>query len=199
MSRYKNSKGLYISYNSLLLVSAIVILLIILYVAYQDLLYRIPQSVDKSPDINVQVISPVVGGGGGDDRFTRAPKPERDWITSPDLSSIRPSLRNLPTIPTRGIPESYQQMGILRTDSGSILPLYGRPTASRSDRFQYYSRTDSYNPIQLPLRYNNYNCVDDVGCNELFDGDTISLIPTGERAAVTLYRISGPTYVPVIT
>ena len=199
MARYKKANGLYISYNTLLLVSAIVVFFAILYIMYIDLLSRIPQAVENNvPDVNVQVLAPIVGGGGGDDRFTRAPKPEREWMSSPDLSSIRPSLRNLPTIPTRGIPETYQQMGILKTDSGSILPLYGRPTASRSDRFQYYSRTDGYNPVQLPIRYNNYNCVDDVGCNELFDGDTISLVPTGERASITLYRLSGPTYVPII-
>ena len=189
-----SSKGIYISYTALLLVGAIVILFGMLYAMYLDLVGRIPQVEARSPpEVNVQVLS----AGNGDDRFSRAPKPERDWIASPDLSSLRPSIRNLPTIPTRGIPETYQQMGILRTDEGTVLPLYGRPTASRSDRFQYYSRTDTYNPIQLPIRYNNYDCVDDVGCNELFDGDTISLVPTGQKASVTLYRLSGPTYIPI--
>ena len=138
----------------------------------------------------------------GDDRYNRAPKPERDWLTRPDLSVIANSptaiMSTIPTIATQGIPETYQSMGVLKTGEGKILPLYGRRTSSRSDRFQYYSRTDGYNPVQLPIRYNNYNCVDDVGCNELFDGDTISLVPTGERASITLYRLSGPTYVPII-
>ena len=191
----RNIKGIYISYTALLLVCAIVIVLGLVYVSYMDLVGRIPNS-QSMPDINVQVLAS--GGTNGDDRYTRAPKPERDWMTSPDLSSIRASTRNLPTIPTRGIPETYQQMGVLRVDDGSVLPLYGRPTASRSDRYQYYSRTDTYNPVQLPVRHNNRNCVDDVGCNELFDGDTISLVPSGQRGEVTLYRMSGPTYIPIV-
>jgi hypothetical protein len=188
----KRAGGLYISYNALLLVIVIVIFFIVLYLSYRDLIARIPLQRVEQPEINLQVLSP----GSGDDRFSRAPKPERDWMVAPDYSMIRSSIHNLPTIPTRGIPEAYQQMGLIRTDDNSVLPLYGRPTASRSDRFQYYSRTDTYNPVQIPLRYNNRDCVDDIGCNELFDGDSVSLVPSGQKGQVTLYRLSGPTYVP---
>jgi hypothetical protein len=192
----KRLNGLYISYNAILLVVVIAIFFIVLYLSYRDLIGRInlQQQQQQQPEINVQVLSP--NSGSGDDRYTRAPKPERDWMVGPDYSSIRPSIYNLPTVATRGIPESYQQMGLIKTDDNNVLPLYGRPTASRSDRFQYYSRTDTYNPIQIPIRYNNRDCVDDIGCNELFDGDSVSLVPSGQKAQVTLYRLSGPTYVP---
>lgn len=137
-----------------------------------------------------------------DNRFNRAPKPERDWLTRPDLSTIANSptalLTTIPTIATQGIPESYQSMGVLKTDSGQMLPLYGRRTSSRSDRFQYYTRTDSYNPVQLPIEYRRHNCQDDVGCDELYDGDKLKIGATGDSATVTIYRFSGPTYVPAI-
>jgi len=155
----------------------------------------VPYQPPEPPVVNVQVRS----DSGGDDRFTRAPKPERNWVATPDLSAVwNSSTQTLPAIPTRGIPESYQSMGVLKTDSGQMLPLYGRRTSSRSDRFQYYTRTDSFNPVQLPLEYRRHNCQDDVGCEELYDGEKLKIGATGESAVATIYRFSGPTYVPAI-
>ena len=155
-----------------------------------------PSEPIRSEQIHVQVNSE------SNDRYTRAPKPERDWLVKPDLSTLYNSptaiISTLPVLATRGIPETYQSMGVLKTDSGQILPLYGRRTASRSDRFQYYTRTDSYNPIQLPLEHKRHNCQDDVGCDELYDGDTLKIGATGEKATTTIYRFSGPTYIPAI-
>jgi len=189
--------GLYISYTALFIGCAIILFIGIMYVSYQNLLNRIDR-VTVQPDINVQMVTPPSTMSSGDDRYTRAPKPERDFYAHPDLSAIRGPPRTLPSFATRGIPETYQQMGVLKADDGNVLPLYGRRTASRSDRYQYYSRTDSYNPVQLPIRYNNYNCVDDIGCSELYDGDTVSLVPSGQSASVTIYRLSGPSYIPVV-
>jgi len=152
-----------------------------------------PYQPPEPPVVNVQVRS----DSGGDDRFTRAPKPERNWVATPDLSAVwSSSTQTLPAIPTRGIPESYQSMGILKTEDGEILPLYGRRTASRSDRFQYYTRTDTYNPVQLPLEHKRRNCQDDVGCEELYDRDAVKISATGKKGEVTIYRFSGPTYIP---
>jgi hypothetical protein len=110
----------------------------------------------------------------GDDRYTRAPEPLRqDGIP-------------LPSIRTRGEPDPYQQMGTLTVD-GKVLPLYGRRTAPRSDRFNYYTRTDTYNPVQLPLNHKRRDCQDMVGCEELFSGDEVAVPTTGEKAKVALY------------
>jgi hypothetical protein len=164
-----------------------------------------------------QVIQPsqpavTVVNEGGDDRYTRAPQPQRFWDNGPEWP-VRGALMppsdgvvfNMDTrggvpvnIRTQGLPEAYQQMGILKQGDGKLLPLYGRRVASRSDRFNYYTRTDSYNPIQLPINYKRKDCQDPVGCQELFDGDTITMSPTGETATATLYRFDGPLYVPSI-
>ncbi len=136
---------------------------------------------------------------GGDDRYTRAPKPERDWMASPDWSAVwNAPTATLPQIATRGIPEKYQSMGVITLSDGEILPLYGRRTASRSDRFQYYTRTDTYNPVQLPVRYKNRDCQDDVGCEELMDGEDVKITASGKEGKATLYRFSGPTYIPAV-
>lgn len=133
---------------------------------------------------------------GGDDRYTRAPKPERAWLAKPDLEAIGATYGQLPAVPTRGLPESYQSMGVITVADGQILPLYGRRTASRSDRFQYYTRTDSYNPVPLPIQAKGRSCQDDVGCSELMDGDTVKVVPLNQTGPVTIYRFNGPTYYP---
>jgi hypothetical protein len=148
---------------------------------------------EKQPiDINVNTTS-------GDDRYSRAPRPQRFWESGPDLrGALIPEGGKPINIPSRGLPESYQQMGVLKKDSGDLIPLYGRRVGSRSDRFNYYTRTDTYNPLPLPINYKRRDCQDSVGCDELYNGDQIVVSPTGEKATATLYQFDGPTYIPSI-
>ena len=128
----------------------------------------------------------------GDDRYTRAPRPQRYWENGPEI----PVRGALDPIPTRGGPESYQQMGVLTSSDGKALPLYGRRVAPRSDFFNYYTRTDTYNPVALPVLFKKRDCQDNVGCSEVMNGDEVKLAATGEHAKVTLYGFDGPRYVP---
>lgn len=201
-SRYKPSNVIQLTPGVFVLgILGIVVAVGVLFFAFQNFTGQKQvisiASQPSQPSQTVQVVSDA-----SDDRYNRAPKPERDWLVRPDLSTIFNSptaiLSTIPTLATRGIPETYQSMGVLKTESGQILPLYGRRTASRSDRFQYYTRTDSYNPVQLPLEHKRHNCQDDVGCDELYDGDTLTIQGTGEKAKTTIYRFSGPTYVPAV-
>lgn len=139
--------------------------------------------------VNVQTVQPVMPAmppvvvhveRGGDDRYTMAPPPERRWGPV------------LPALATRGPPDPYQQMGIVTTGEGEVLPLFGRRTAPRSDRFQYYTRTDTYNPVALPVRFKKRDCQDGVGCDEMFDGDKIHMEGTGKEGTVKLYGFGGP-------
>jgi len=124
--------------------------------------------------------------GGGDDRYTRAPEAERDWIAGPDLTRVPSTPFN---IPTQGIPESYQSMGLIKTGNGQMLPLYGRRSISSRDRYNYYTRTDTYNPIPIPITIKGRDCQDQVGCPELYDGDSVRITPTKEEGEVTIYRV----------
>ena len=180
-------------------------LAVMVYVQQIKIAAKEPRS--AQPPIQVTTVNE-----GGDDRYTRAPQPQRFWDNGPEWpvrGALVPSDGGLlvPVDPrggvpvnirTQGLPEAYQQMGILKGSDGKLMPLYGRRVASRSDRFNYYTRTDTYNPIQLPLSYKRKDCQDPVGCQELFDGDNVTLSPTGESATATLYRFDGPLYVPSI-
>jgi hypothetical protein len=114
---------------------------------------------------------------GGDDRYTRAPEPIR-----------RPMFGQLPAIATRGGYGDYQQLGVVERKDGTYYPLFGRRTYN-SDRFNYYTRTDTYNPVQLPINFNKRDCTDDTGCNEISSGDDVR-INGNEEAKVKLYTSS---------
>ncbi len=148
---------------------SVLFLLVVIIVLLAILLINIPSS-SKS------IIQVMPSPRGGDDRYTMAPRPER-YDTG----------YTLPAMPTRGPPEPYQQVGVITGDDNKPLPLYGRRTLPRSDRFNYYTRTDSYNPVQLSILHQKRDCQDGVGCEELMNGDQVRIGATGERARVTLY------------
>jgi len=134
------------------------------------------------------------------DRYNRAPEPLREWATQPDLRGALLPRGALPIFqPAAGYPDQFQQMGILTIEGTSqILPLYGRRAGNRSDRYNYYTRTDSYNPIQLPINYERRDCMDDIGCNELFGGETLKIDGMNSFAKVNIYKYNAPRYIPAV-
>lgn len=145
----------------------------------------IPQYVPQQAATQVPV---QVSVKSGDDRYSRAPEAERQWNTGPDLSRI-PSPSAPFNIPTQGLPENYQSMGVVKTGDGKLLPLYGRRSISSRERYNYYTRTDSYNPIPIPVQMQGRDCQDQVGCPELYNGDSVKLSATNETGEVTIYRV----------
>lgn len=154
---------------------------------------KVSQSSQPAP---IHIFNQGLGGGGGDDRYTRAPEPLRTWQSPPDLRGAMIPPGAVPiNVSTRGLPQAYQQMGIIKAGD-QLLPLYGRQTAYRSDRYNYYTRTDTYNPIQLPVRFQRRDCMDSIGCEELFGGENVSVSGIGKEGRVEVYKFDGPTYIP---
>jgi len=139
----------------------------------------------------------IVPGPTIDTRFQRAPQPLRDWMAPPEIPP-RGGLASIPIqISTQGLPESFQTIGNLNVGGGKMLPLYGRRSISgSSDRWNYYTRTNEFNPVPLPLRHKNRDCMDDVGCPEVYSGETLHVEGTGENGTVRLFRMDGPKYIP---
>ena len=83
--------------------------------------------------------------------------------------------------PTRGVPQSYQQYGVLigeeRRHKGeqTILPLIGRQTHRGSSRYHYYTSTNGYHPMKLPVIHKKRTCNDSTGCEEIFSGNIVSV------------------------
>jgi len=140
---------------------------------------------------------PVINNVNGDDRYVRAPQPLRDWMSAPEYPP-RGGIATIPiNIPTQGLPESFQAIGNINVGEGKVLPLYGRRTFSgSSDRWNMYTRTDTYNPVPVPIRYKNKDCLDDIGCAEVYSGETVYIDDLGTSGKVRLFKYDGPKYVP---
>ena len=169
---------------TLILIFMVTVGLVLYSLHRQPILYELQQQQQQQQ----QQQPVVVNVAGGDDRYSRAPEAERLWSTGPDRSRI-PSPDAAFNIPTQGIPESYQSMGIVKTGDGKLLPLYGRRSIGSRERYNYYTRTDSYNPIPIPVTIKGRDCQDQVGCPELYDGDRVKLSATDETGEVTIYRV----------
>jgi len=150
-----------------------------------------PQPQPQPPQAPTLIDNRIVG----DLRFSRAPQPLRDWMAPPELPP-RGGLATIPiNIPTQGLPESFQMVGNINS-GGQMLPIYGRRTNGSSDRWNYYTRTDTFNPVPLPIRYQKRDCMDDVGCQELLGGEEIKIEGTGQQGNVRMYKYDGPKYIP---
>ena len=187
-----------INKSGIFITLVVIFLIAVIYVIYNDNVQthhrrRIyPEHVreERPLEINVAV------GGGGDSRYSQAPQPLRDWRSHPELPPLG-AIADIPFgIATKGFPEKYQSMGVITTDGGDTLPLYGRRTIMGGDRWNYYTRTDTYNPVQLPLHIGRRDCTEDVGCDEVSNGDMIKIPVKGQSGKITLYNNSGPRYYP---
>jgi hypothetical protein len=114
---------------------------------------------------------------------------------------MRYGIPGIPALASRYGPVGpVQQVGILTAEGGSsssaapdrsILPLYGRELDARRGRWNYYTRTDGSNPVQVPVRVGNRVCDDDMnGCNEVYSDDTVHVPALGRSFKTTVYRKS---------
>ena len=84
-------------------------------------------------------------------------------------------------------PGYMQQMGVI-TGNGETLPLYGKEVRGRRDRYHYYTTTGGENLYSLPISHNARDCMEDIGCEELYGNETVSVTGKIGSYAVNLYR-----------
>lgn len=138
---------------------------------------------------------PVQNIISSESRYDRAPQPLRDWMMPPEFPP-RGGIASIPiNIPTQGLPESFQSVGLIQAD-GQVLPLYGRRTMRGGDRWNYYTRTDTFNPVPVPIRFQKRDCMDDVGCQEILSGEHVKIEVLGKEGTTKMYRFDGPKYIP---
>ena len=204
--RYPRScpPGVFCLSTDLMLTLGIMILLIgagLLYV--QILLRPSAPALPSMPSPTVVALAPSMPSipsmlsmppPSGDSRYDRAPQPLRDWRAVPELPP-RGGISTLPfNIPTQGLPESFQSVGVIQVDD-KVLPLYGRRTGRGSDRWNYYTRTDTYNPVPIPVNFQKRQCMDDVGCQEILSGDDVKVEVLNKHGKSSIYNYGGPKYV----
>ena len=149
--------------------------------------------------------------GTGDPRFSPL-APEQSYYTPPDPGFVSPPIPAgvgaiIPiNVQTQGYPDTYQQIGVLTAPGGTdmsatpnrtVLPLFGRKLTTNRDRWNYYTRTDGMNPVQVPLQFKRRNCDDDNGCDEIITGDSVGVPIIGQSYTANVFRYSTPRYLPI--
>jgi hypothetical protein len=162
---------------------------------------------------------PVEGMYGGSYVYDNYPPPrqylvnkERERLVNPLLPPERSYVltnAGLPVyldMPTRGYVGGFQQIGLLykkdaKEESNietNILPLFGRPTHTNSNKWNYYTTSDKFHSLKIPLKFKGRDCNDEHGCNELYDNDMVKVDPYNGEFSVKIYGYDSPKYLPQV-
>jgi hypothetical protein len=121
--------------------------------------------------------------------------------TSSSNSRLPTYPESRPAYPMRGEAQGFQQIGTL-THSGDgtapmILPLFGRPMATRRDRWEYYTTTSGEHMLRISLMFEDKDCTEgDVGCREIYNNDTVFIPSYQKEFTVKLYKYKNFEYSP---
>ena len=85
-------------------------------------------------------------------------------------------------------PGFMQQMGILVGSGEETLPLYGKEVRGRRDRYHYYTTTGGENLYPVPVTHNARDCMEDIGCEEIYGNETVSVTGKTGSYTVNMYR-----------
>jgi|TARA_R110000823_G_scaffold237051_2_gene362649 hypothetical protein len=142
-----------------LLMTTLVVLVVILgYMWYN------PQVIKVPVEVEVPVVVPV-----RTQEVRRAPE-----YRGPPIKQYKPG--------------RMQQMGILVGGEGETLPLYGKEVRGRRDRYHYYTTTGGENLYPIPVSHDGRDCVDDIGCQELYGNETVTVTGKTDSFNVNMYR-----------
>jgi len=140
---------------------------------------------------------PRHGGGGGG--YTRGPA---DVLLNPYTPPLRDDRYmggmggggglggGFPiNVPTRSVNSSYRQVGILTRVNGpeTILSLMGRPLFPSQDKWQFYTMSDKNQSVKLPVTHKKRSCTSDMGCDNIYNGDTIYVEGYNDAFRATIY------------
>ena len=76
--------------------------------------------------------------------------------------------------------EPFRQVGIVfSVEADKRYPLFSRAAPYRRHRYQYYVSTDN-SSIQISARAQGRDCGEELGCEELYTDDTISVPELGD-------------------
>ena len=142
----------------LLMVTLVVLVVVLGYMWYN------PQVVEVPVEVEVPVMVPV---------RTQEVRREREY-RGPPIKQYKPG--------------HMQQMGILLNAEGETLPLYGKEVRGRRDRYHYYTTTGGENLYPIPVSHDGRDCVDDIGCQELYGNEAVSVTGKNGSFDVKMYR-----------
>jgi hypothetical protein len=144
-----------------LLWGVLIVLVLVVFYMYQN-----PKVVEVPVEVPVMPIPPRI------EMQQREPRREPEFRGAP-IKQYKPGY--------------MQQMGVI-TGDGETLPLYGKEVRGRRDRYHYYTTTGGENLYSVPITHNARDCMEDIGCEELYGNETVSVSGKTGSFNVNLYR-----------
>jgi hypothetical protein len=119
---------------------------------------------------------------------------ERYLIPNQDVRGVVPI-----NIRTQGVDAAYRQVGILTSQNSKeqILALMGRPLLTNRDQWQYYTMSERNN-IKLPVSVKGKSCMNEYGCDKIYDGDTVYVQGYNGIFRATIYDNDVLRYIPIV-
>jgi hypothetical protein len=142
--------------------SVIIVLALVLGYMYYN-----PQVVEVPVEVPVMPVPPRI------EMKRREPRREPEFRSAP-IKQYKPGF--------------MQQMGILTGAGEETLPLYGKEVRGRRDRYHYYTTTGGENLYPVPVTHNARDCMEDIGCEEIYGNETVSVTGKTGSYTVNMYR-----------
>lgn len=114
-----------------------------------------------------------------------APFPEPTRQREP-VRSRQPEFRDPPIKDYK--PGHVQQMGVLLGENNETLPLYGKEVRGRRDQYHYYTSTPGQQIYSIPISHDGRDCMDDLGCRELYGNENVNVLGKASPYEAKLYR-----------
>jgi hypothetical protein len=89
-------------------------------------------------------------------------------------------------IHTRGFTR-FSNIGYLYDENNLVLPLYGKQTNCGSTTWNYYI-LDQEHRIKIPLQVEDRDCMEQIGCKELYNDDTVHIRAYNKNFKVYMYK-----------
>ena len=109
--------------------------------------------------------------------FFWAPKVPQHIDNKPTFIMVPPPSYARSSLPSSQIGTLTGRTGTEETSPPVVLPLMGRQSLTRRNRWHYHTFTDTTNKQPLPVWFNNRDCMQEVGCDEIMQGDSVKVKP----------------------
>ena len=191
--------------------------LVLIMIGFLTALYLIISKLNSQPKVAV-IEQPIQRTNNNIDVFANNPhniRTQRDLLYDPYAPPRKNNPYTQPLVSNvdirGGVPinqnssgfqdQAYGNVGMLTKVGGNkpvMLPLLGRPLHRSGDKWQYYTFNENNSFIKLPINVNGKCCSSDLGCKEIFNGDTVYVQGYNDIFKVTVYENNYPQYIPVV-
>jgi hypothetical protein len=95
----------------------------------------------------------------------------------------------------------YRQVGLLMPGGkkeGKVFALMGRPLYTNRDKWQYYTMSDQYNSVKLPILKQGKSATSEYGVDKLYNGDTVQVEGYNDIFVISVYDNDTIKYIPYL-